>query len=99
LRLSLEFVSIRSKPLESAFLGVRLPHNYPTARGSARPARRLDAEIRADLAHESEVDLAVAWHGARALGIEAPEAVVAALAQEPSALGTQVSLEGRFTRR
>jgi len=35
----------------------------------------------------------MARHGARALGVEAPEAVVASLAQEPDAVGAQVTLE------
>ncbi len=52
------------------------------------PARRWDAEVRADLARESEVDLTMAWNRRRALGIEALETVVAALAQQSSAVGT-----------
>lgn len=38
---------------------------------SARPARRRNPEIGADLAGEVEIDLAMARHGARALGVEA----------------------------
>ena len=47
----------------------------------------------ADLAREPEVDLTMAGHGSRALGVEAPKAVVAALAQESRAVGAQVALE------
>ncbi len=49
------------------------------ARCSARPARRRDAEVIADLPRELEIDLAMARHGRRPLGVEAPETVIASL--------------------
>jgi hypothetical protein len=49
-------------------------------RRSTRPGRRWNAEVLADLARESERDLAVSWNGGRAFGVKAPEAVVAASA-------------------
>jgi hypothetical protein len=59
-------------------LATRSGFRSAVPRVSARPARRRDAEIGADLAHEPEIDLAIARHGCRALGVEAPEAAVAA---------------------
>ena len=46
---------------------------------------------RRSFARESEVNLAVSRNGGRALGVEAPEAVVAALAQESGTVGAQVA--------
>ena len=43
---------------------------------SARPVRRRNPEVGADLACQPEVNLAVAWDGARTLGVGAPEAVL-----------------------
>jgi hypothetical protein len=50
-------------------------------------------EVLADLACEPEVDLTVTRHGRRALRIEAPEAMVAALAQQPRAVVSEMALE------
>src|SRR3990172_5036582 len=64
-----------------------------SATRSARPGRRWDVEVGADLACQSEVDLTVARHCGRALGVEAPEAVVAALPQQSYAVSAQMALE------
>ncbi|MEJ7715147.1 MAG: PQQ-binding-like beta-propeller repeat protein [Thermoleophilaceae bacterium] len=48
---------------------------------SARAGGRRDAEVLADLSGEAHADLTVARNRARALGVDAPEAVIRALAQ------------------
>jgi hypothetical protein len=92
--------TVLSGPLELP-LATRSGFRSAVPRVSARPARRRDAEIGADLAHEPEIDLAIARHGCRALGVEAPEAVVAAFragSRAPWARRWR-SRSRRFTRR
>jgi hypothetical protein len=54
---------------------------------------------RSDLPREPKVDFPMARNSRRPLGIEAPEAVVASLAQELRAVLAQVSLPGRGASR
>ena len=54
--------------------------------GLAWATGRRDFEVAADLLREREVDLAVARHCGRALGVEAPEAVPAAFTEQPRAV-------------
>ena len=67
---------------------------------SARAAGRRNTQIATDLLGEREVDLAMARQRRRPLGVEAPEAVVAALAKQLRAVLAQMALEiAAFNRR
>jgi hypothetical protein len=51
------------------------------------PTGGRDSKVLADLPREPEVDLPMARNSRRALAVETPEAVVAALAQQARAVG------------
>ena len=74
--------ALLARRVRRAGIAVAVDDQERHGRCSPRSGRRRDAEVGADLAGEPEVDLAVTRDGRRALGVEAPEAVVAALAQQ-----------------